>query len=177
MKISDFGHQNLIGSDKNSNQAVPECLEGKVTHDTILDRFRECYQDLYNSAGTEEAMGVIKEKLKGMISANSNEEVGKINGDVVKLACTRMKPGKVDVTGAYSSDVFLNAPDVLVDLLASVFLSYLVHGTVTLQILCCAFLPLFKGGLKNPESFDSYRAIDGASQLLKLFEYVVLLVW
>jgi hypothetical protein len=35
----------------------------------------------------------------------------------------------------------------------------------------------FKGGLKNPESFDSYRAIAGASQLLKLFEYVVLLVW
>ena len=74
-----------------------------------------------------------------------------------------MKPGKVDVTGAYSSDVFLNAPDVLFDLLASVFRSYLVHGTVTLQILCCAFLPLFKGGLKNPESFDSYRAIAGAS--------------
>ena len=107
-------------------------------------------------------MGVIKEKLKGMISANSNEEVGKINGDVVKLACTRMKPGKVDVTGAYSSDVFLNAPDVLFDLLASVFRSYLVHGTVTLQILSCAFLPLFKGGLKNPESLDSYRAIAGS---------------
>ena len=122
-------------------------------------------------------MDVIKEKLKEMISENSNTEVGKITGDVVKLACCRMKPGKVDVTGAYSSDVFLNAPDVLFDLLASVFRSYLVHGTVTLQILSCAFLPLFKGGLKNPESLDSYRAIAGASQLLKLFEYVVLLVW
>ena len=51
--------------------------------------------------------------------------------------------------------------------------SYLINGTVTLQILSCAFLPLFKGGLKNPEKFDSYRA----SQLLKLFEYVVLVVW
>ena len=38
-------------------------------------------------------------------------------------------------------------------------------------------LPLFKGGLKNPAVFDSYRAIVGASQLLKLFEYVILLVW
>ena len=35
-------------SHKNSEQAVPESLEGKVTHDTILDRFRECSEDLYN---------------------------------------------------------------------------------------------------------------------------------
>ena len=77
----------------------------------------------------------------------------------------------------YTSDVFLNAPDSLFDHLAAVFRSYLVHGTVTVQILCCAFLPLFKGGIKNPGIFDSYRAIAGASQLLKLFEYVILLVW
>ena len=43
--------------------------------------------------------------------------------------------------------------------------------------MSCAFLPLFKGGLKNPAKFDSYRAIAGASQLLKLFEYVVLIIW
>ena len=57
------------------------------------------------------------------------------------------------------------------------FRSFLTHGTVTPEILTCAFLPLFKGGLKNPEKFDSYRAIAGASQLLKLFEYVVLTTW
>ena len=38
-------------------------------------------------------------------------------------------------------------------------------------------MPLYKGGFKNPESFDSYRAIAGASQLLKLFEYVILIIW
>jgi hypothetical protein len=85
--------------------------------------------------------------------------------------------GKIDVTEAYSSDVFLHAPDYLFELLAAVFRSYLTHGTVTLQILSCAFLPLFKGGLKSPDKFDSYRAIAGASQLLKLFEYVILIVW
>ena len=88
-----------------------------------------------------------------------------------------MKPGKNDVTDAYSSDALLNAPDYLFHLLAAVFRSYLTHGTVTLQILSCAFLPLFKGGLKSPDKLDSYRAIAGASQLLKLFEYVVLILW
>ena len=72
---------------------------------------------------------------------------------------SRMKPGKTDVTGVYTSDVFLHAPDLLFEQLAAVFRSYLSHGTVSLQILSCAFMPLFKGGLKNPAIFDSYRAI------------------
>ena len=81
-----------------------------------------------------------------------------------------MRPGKNDVSEVYSSDVFLHAPDSLFEHLAAVFRSYITHGTVSLQILCCAFL-------KNPAVFDSYRAIAGASQLLKLFEYVILIVW
>ena len=85
--------------------------------------------------------------------------------------------GKKDVTGSYSSDIFLHAPDSMFSMLAEIFKSYLVHGNVSKQILVCAFLPLYKGGQKNPELFKSYRAIAGASQLLKLFEYVILEVW
>jgi hypothetical protein len=94
-----------------------------------------------------------------------------VTGDIVKQACSRMKPGKIDVTEAYTSDVFLHAPDYLFELLAAVFRSFLTHGTITLQVLSCAFLPLFKGGLRSPDKFDSYRAIAGASQPLKLIEY------
>ena len=88
-----------------------------------------------------------------------------------------MKAGKIDVSGSYFSDVFLNAPSTLFEILAAIFQSYLMHGTMTPEILYCSFTPLFKGGLKNPELFDSYRAIAGASQLLKLFEYVILIIW
>ena len=38
-------------------------------------------------------------------------------------------------------------------------------------------MPLSKDGLKNHEKFDSFRAIAGATQLLRLFEYVVLFIW
>ena len=57
MVAADSGDSDLIKElmrtlDKSSNgQSVPDCLEGKVTHATILDKFRECYKDLYNSAG------------------------------------------------------------------------------------------------------------------------------
>ena len=78
--------------------------------------------------------------------------------------------------GSYTSDVFKNAPEILHEQLAAIFKSFVYHGTIFKEILACAFLPLFKEGLKDPPKFDSYRAIAGASQLLKLFEYVVLLL-
>ena len=88
-----------------------------------------------------------------------------------------MKPKKSDVSTSYTSDAILNAPDIFFDILAMVYRSWLVHGTVTLSLLSCAFLPLFKGGLKDPNQTDSYRAIAGSSLLLKLFDNVILLLW
>ena len=79
----------------------------------------------------------------------------------------------MDVSQSYSSDVFRHGPDLLYQYLAGIFKSFLVHGTIPLAILVCAFMPLLKPR-KNPVKFDSWRAIAGASQLLKLFEYSIL---
>ena len=183
MEASEKGDKDLMEEIRKSltkkckDQTIPESLDGKVGFDNILEQFRVVYESLYNSAGTEDAMQEIKELLQQNITNSSIREVEKITGQVVKDACTLMKPGKTDVTEGFTSDIFLHAPDLLFEQLAAVFRSYLVHGDLTVQILSCAFLPLFKGGLKNPGSSDSYRAIAGASQLLKLFEYVILLVW
>ena len=89
----------------------------------------------------------------------------------------RMKAGKIEVTGGYSSDVFRHAPELLCDKLAVVFQSFVTHGTITLSILSCSFMPLLKSARKDPTQFDSWRAVAGASQLLKLFEYVILNIW
>ena len=88
-----------------------------------------------------------------------------------------MKPGKVDVSQAYSSDIFRHAPKVLFDKLAVIFRSFLVHGTISLSALACSFMPLLKSARKDRTKFDSYRAVAGASQLLKLFEYTCLTLW
>ena len=103
-RISAPGYVNS----KSKGQSVPECVEGEVTHDAILNKFKDCYQDLYNSAGTEEAMQLIKEDLKKTIGSSSLKEVCKVTGEVVKLACCRMNPGKMNVTESFSSDLFLN---------------------------------------------------------------------
>ena len=127
-------------------------------------------------------MEEIKVKLNTILNdeqgrENATKEVYKISGDVVKKAACYMKPMKGDVSESFTSDAILNAPNLLFDLLAKVFQSWLVHGTVTRSMLACAFLPLLKNSLKNPSELKSYRAIAGSSLFLKLFDQVVLLLW
>ena len=120
----------------------------------------------------------VKRKVTALTqSENSVGEVLKLTGQAVKKAAMKMKAAKTDVSGGFTSDALLNAPDSLFDLIAAVYRSWLVHGTVTLSLLACAFLPLLKSALKDPADTNSYRAIAGSSLLLKLFDQCVLLVW
>ena len=83
-------------------------------------------------------------------AGNTATEVNKLTGDILKQAACKMKPKKGDVSESYTSDAILTAPDILFDLLAFIFRSWLIHGTVTLSLLACAFLPLLKNSLKFP---------------------------
>ena len=78
----------------------------------IVNKFREVYKDLYNSADTTDAVNLIKNRLEDMIDLDSLDEVNKVTGSVVKKAALKMKPNKSDVTGSYTSDLLINAPDV-----------------------------------------------------------------
>ena len=147
---------------KVTGQSMPDEIDGETEPAEILDKFREVYEMLYNSAGTSEAMNVIKENLALVIGDDCLEEVNKITSATLKQACAKMEPGKMDVSGGYTSDCLLNAPDYLFEHLAVIFRSFLTHGEVTSQLLCCAFLPLYKGGHKSATKTYSYRAIAGS---------------
>ena len=108
---------------------------------------------------------------------NSNEETEKITIEVVKKAAVKMEPQKMDIYQGFSSDCFLNAPDIFFSLISLAFQDWLIHGTVTRAVLSCAFIPLPKNSLKDPAKTESYRAIAGSSLLLKLFEKCILSVW
>ena len=157
---------------------LPDNVAGANGEDEIVDKFRAVYSELYNSWGSDTEMKDIKDKVASLIeSQDSESEVMKVTGAVVKEAVSRMKAGKGDVSQGYSSDTLKNAPDLMFDYLAMVYRSWLVHGTVSLHLLACAFLPLLKSSLKDPADTGSYRAIAGSSLLLKLFDQVVLILW
>ena len=182
LEASEAGSINLINEmkkikgGKKENLDLPETVEDASGEASIVDKFREVYQTLYNSWDTSEEMKEIKAELFDKISKASVAEANKVTGRVVKAAACTMKAGKSDVSESYTSDCILNAPDIFFDLIAQVFRSWIVHGSVTLSLLACAFLPLVKGR-KDPAKTSSYRAIAGSSLLLKLFDKTVLAIW
>ena len=123
------------------------------------------YEALYSSADTQAEMAVLLDKVNSLITPNSMVEVNKITASKVKEAACLMKPNKGDVSGGFTSDALLNGPDILFDHLATVFRSFLIHGSVTSYLLACCFLPLLKGS-KDPADTGSYRAIAGSSLIL-----------
>ena len=162
---------------KGGQSELPETVAGANGQEEIVEKFREVYSTLYNSAESEAEMTDLLARISTMIQDDSVGEVGKVTGAKVKEAVGLLKPKKTDVSGGFTSDGLLHAPDILFDQLASIFRSWLLHGTVTFSLLACAFLPLIKSSLKDPADTGSYRAIAGSSLILKLFEKVMLLVW
>ena len=156
---------------------LPDTVAEANGPEEIVEKFREVYKNLYNSAGTQEEMAMLHNRVAELIKMESINEVDKVTGIKVKEAVCLMKPNKGDISEGYTSDALLHGPDILFELLALIFRSWLVHGTVCLSLLSCAFLPLLKSPLKNPADTGSYRAIAGSSLLLKLFENVILLLW
>ena len=155
---------------------LPDSVSGATGEDDIAEKFKSVYEALYNSADTDAEMAILHEKVSALIGDNSEEEVAKITGSIVKETVTMMKAQKGDVSGSFTSDAILHAPDILFEQLAVIFRSFLIHGTVTSYLLACSFLPLIKG-TKDPSETGSYRAIAGSSLILKLFEKVILRVW
>ena len=156
---------------------LPEAVAGANGEEEICQKFRQVYSDLYNSANTYQEMTVIKAEVEEDVDEEGLTEIQKITGATVKAAAVSMKKGKADVSGSYSSDAIRHAPDSFYDQLASIFRSFLVHGSVSRPLLACAFLPLLKSSLKDPADTKSYRAIAGSSTLLMLFDRVVLSLW
>ena len=98
-------------------------VENADNPDDIVDKFRNVYNTLYNSNTSN------MEEIKELLTLNEEDclEVKKITGNIVKQAAAKMKPGKNDVTGSFSSEALLNAPDNVFDAIARIFRSYLIH--------------------------------------------------
>ena len=65
-------------------------------------------------------MNILSEEIRNLIDHDSVQEIGKVTGAVVKTAACKLKAQKSDVSGWYTSDALLNAPDFLFEQLAIV---------------------------------------------------------
>ena len=116
----------------------------------IVMKFKEVYAALYNCSPS--VMDEVMDKIQ--TDENSRFEVEKVTGCIVKLAASRMKSGKSDISGSFTSDAILNGPDNLFTTFASVFRSYLYHGTVTFIMI------------HSPVSWNSHLYYDKVTYIM-----------
>ena len=122
-----------IKGDKKDTSDLPDSVGGVSGELNIVEEFKKVYSALYNSSDTSEEMAVLKDEIKALITDTRDADL--ITGKAVKDAATRMKPKKSDVSGSFTSDAILNAPDIFFDHLALVYRSWLFMVLSPFQ--CC----------------------------------------
>ena len=126
------------------NEELSSVVGGAEGSQAIAEMFRDSYSNLFNSAPSHHELTDLLAKLNLSINDDSYQDVEKVTGIIVKEAVMKLKAGKSDVSNSFVSDALRNSPDNLFALLAQIFKSWLIHGTITSSLLACSFMPLLK---------------------------------
>ena len=118
----------------------------------------------------------VRNRIKEEVTAESAEQLNRINEDIIVEALKHLKTNKLDSQFTVASDCLINAPPELVTHLTNLIKMYLCHGAVPHFVLLCTLIPLVKDNLADITKYENYRAIAGGSLLLKLLDIVVLLL-
>ena len=143
----------------------------------IEGHFSTVYERLYNSIDDKENLEAISRHLSENIDAHSLEEIDRITPKLIRTAISKLKNGKTDPVFQYSSDCLKDPPEVLCEHLALVFKMFLVHGHVSSMIMVSTIIPLIKDKLGDTNASNNYRSIALSSLVLKIFDWVVLLLF
>ena len=157
------------------NQVVATTMDG-VTQD-IPGHFRNVYENLYNSHEDLAQIADIKAEVNTKINSFHLVDVYKVTPEIVKEAALHLNSNKSDPTYTFSSDCIKNGPDSLFQHLSVVLKSFLIHGHVMLFLLIARLVPIIKDKLGSISSSKNYRSIALSSQVLKLFDWVILLLF
>ena len=157
------------------DQVVATSMDG-VTKD-IPGHFSSVYKELYNSHDDSANVAAIQTEVDKKINSYHLLDVDKVMPEIVKQAASHLNSNKSDPNYTFSSDCIKNGPDILFHHLAVAFQSFLVHGHVTLFLLIATLVPIIKDKLGSVSSSKNYRSIALSSQILKLFDWIVLLLF
>ena len=107
----------------------------------------------------------------------SLDEIKLVTPEVVKKAAHKLKSGKSDPVYSYSSDCFKNSSDEMFEKLSMVIQSFLVHGHITQILLLATLVPLIKDKLGSTNISKNYFSIAISSILLKLIDWVFIILF
>ena len=164
-----------IKSLRKSAQVVSTSMDG--VQNNIQGHFKDIYSKLYNSHDDADKIIEIENEVHSRVNQSHVKDVEKVTPDLVKEAVKHLKNNKSDPNYSFSSDCIKNAPDSLYQHLSVVLQSFLVHGHVTLFLLLATLVPIIKYKLGSISCSKNYRSIAMSSLILKLLDWVILLLF
>ena len=171
------GEGDLFKEVKNLRQSPPviaTSIDG-VT-ENIPGYFSDIYSTLYNSADDATELDLVHQQVQAAISSSHMDRVLMITPELLKKATSKLKPGKSDPVYRFSSDCFKNADDSLFVHLSHILKCCVVHSHVSQVLLLTTLVPLVKDKLGNINTSKNYRSVAISSILLKLIDWVVILL-
>ena len=157
----------------------PPTTSGNIDGESsnIESYFATVYEKLYNSVDDVDHLVEVKRYLTKNISEKNLEDVELISPELVGKAINLLKYDKTDPVLAFNSSCLKGAPDILCDHLANLFKILLIHGHVSPVILISSIVPLVKDKLGDVNSSSNYRSIALSNLLLKVFDWVIILIY
>ena len=160
---------------RRSKASVASSIDGN--NENVTEHFAQIYSGLYNSVDGSDDIDELKKQVNESITIESLDDVNKVVPDIVRSATKHLKAGKTDPACEFSSDCLINGPDVLFEVLATMIRSFLIHAHITKFLLLATLVPIIKDKLGNVNSSKNYRSIALSSLILKIFDWVVLLLF
>ena len=111
------------------------------------------------------------------INNNSLNEVDKVTEKLLIESISHLRNKKSDVDYDWKSDAFIHGVKVLASPLAFIFKCFLIHGHISTFLLLCALVPIVKDKLGDKTSSSNYRAIAISSLFMKIFDWILLILF
>ena len=92
-----------VKSGMGQKEELSDTVDGVNGQQEVADKFREVYDTLYNSSGSQTEMDSLQTKIQNLSqSDNSIEEINKLTPEIVKQSVMMMKHNKPDITQGFS---------------------------------------------------------------------------
>ena len=124
-----------------------------------------------------ENLNEMKSEIEKKINFAEIFQVDKVTPDILKEAVSNLKDNKSDPIYSFSSDCLKHGPEKLFELLATSIKCCLIHGHMTTFLLLATLIPLIKDKLGSINSSMNYRSIALSSQVLKIIDWIILILY
>ena len=170
----------VIKKQRSVAPTVSTVIDG-ITSD-VETHFANTYRMIYNSVNDHGNLLEITQFLEKKVNPSNIGDVERITPLIVEEAIKHLKNNKTDPVFDLSSDCLKNAPFILCEQLALLFKHFVMHGHISLTLIIStliisALIPLVKDKLGDITASNNFRSIALSSLILKVFDWVVLLLY